>query len=59
MKHTKIEFIVYGQDNISYMVTTEKQIAISAAKQIDGRVCKRCTTIEELEALDIDCTVWG
>lgn len=59
MKHTKIEFIVYGQDNISHMVTTEKQIAINIAKQIGGKVSKRCTTIEELEALDIDCTVWG
>ena len=59
MKHSKIEYIVYGKDNIAHMVTTEKTIAIAVAKQIGGRVCKRITTIEEYEALDQDYTVWA
>lgn len=59
MKHRKIEYIVYGKDNISHMVTTEKAIAIAVAKQIEGRVCKRITTVEECEALNQDYTVWA
>jgi len=59
MKTTKIEYIVYGVDNISHMVTTEKAHAIAVAKQIGGRVCKRITTVEECEALDKDYTVWA
>ena len=59
MKIKKIEFIVYGADNISHMVTTEKAHAIAVAKQIGGRVCKRITTVEECEALDKDYTVWA
>ena len=59
MKTKKIEFIVYGVDNLSHMVTTEKAHAIVVAKQIGGRVCKRITTVEECEALDKDYTVWA
>ena len=59
MKITKREYIVYGVDNISHMVTTEKAHAIAVAKQIGGRVCLRITTVEECEALDKDYTVWA
>lgn len=59
MKHTKIEYIVYGTDNLIHIVTAEKAHAIMVAKQIHGRVCKRITTVEECEALDKDYTVWA
>lgn len=59
MKAIKIEYIVYGEDNISHMVTTEKAHAIAVAEQISGKVCKRITTVEECEALDKDYTVWA
>lgn len=59
MKTTTIEYIVYGADSISHMVTTKKAYAIEVAKLIGGRVCKRITTVEECEALDKDCTVWA
>lgn len=59
MKITKTEFIVYGQDNISHMITTDKKCAIAIAQQIGGKIHKRCTTVEELEPMDKDYTVWG
>jgi Holliday junction resolvasome RuvABC DNA-binding subunit len=59
MKNQKIEFVVYDMNNIACMVTTEKMQAITKANSINGKVCKRITTIEECEALNADCTVWA
>lgn len=59
MKNQKIEFVVYDMNKIACMVTTEKVQAIAKAKQINGKVCKRITTVEEYEALDAECTVWA
>lgn len=59
MKTTKKEYIVYGADNTSHMITKEKALAIAVAEQIGGRVYLRITTVEECEPLDKDYTVWA
>ena len=59
MKIQKIEFMVYNMNNIAQMVTTEKAQAIAEAKNINGKICKRITTVEEYTALDNECTVWA
>lgn len=59
MKTTKKEYLVYGTDNITHMVTPEKAQAIAVAKQIGGRVHLRITTVEECEPLDENYTVWA
>lgn len=59
MKHTKIEYIVYDKNGVSRMVTTEKQVALNVMRHINGTIAKRITTVEEMRALDKECTVWA
>lgn len=59
MKHTKIEFIVYDNNGVSRMVTTNKEIALNVMKHINGTMAKRITTVEEVRAIDKECTVWA
>ena len=59
MKHTKIEFIVYDNNGVSRMVTTNKEIALNVMKHINGTIAKRITTVEEVRAIDEECTVWA
>lgn len=59
MKHTKIEFIVYDNNGVSRMVTPNKEIALNAMKHINGTIAKRITTVEEVRAIDKECTVWA
>lgn len=59
MKHTKIEFIVYDNNGVSRMVTPNKEIALNVMKHINGTIAKRITTLEEVRAIDKECTVWA
>lgn len=59
MKITKIEFIVYDKNGVCHMVTAEKPIALNVMKHINGTIAKRITTVEEVRAIDKECTVWA
>lgn len=59
MKHTKIEFIVYDNNGVSRMVTENKEIALNVMKHINGTIAKRITTVEEVRAIDKECTIWA
>jgi hypothetical protein len=41
------------------MVTENKQIALNVMKHINGTIAKRITTVEEVRAIDKECTVWA
>lgn len=58
MKHIKIEFIVYDNNGISRMVTSNKEIAFNIMKHINGTIAKRITTVEEIRPIDKEYTVW-
>lgn len=58
MKKQKIEYIVKNQDNKVIVITELKPIALEALHNYGGTIVKRVTTVEELQPIDKDYTVW-
>lgn len=59
MKKQKIEYIVKNQDNKVIVITELKPVALEALHIYGGQVIKRITTVEELQPIDRDFTVWN
>lgn len=60
MKKQRIEYIVKSNQADKIIVTTEvKAVALEALHNYGGQVFKRITTVEELQPIDKDFTVWN
>lgn len=59
MKKQKIEYIVKNADNKVVVITELKPIALEALHNYGGQMFKRITTVEELQPIDKDFTVWN
>ena len=60
MKKQRIEYIVKSNQADKVIVTTEvKAVALEALHNYGGQVFKRITTVEELQPIDKDFTVWN
>lgn len=60
MKVQRIEYIVKSNQADKIIVTTEvKAVALEALHNYGGQVFKRITTVEELQPIDKDFTVWN
>ena len=60
MKKQRIEYIVKSNQADKIIVTTEvKAVALEALHNYGGQVIKRITTVEELQPIDKDFTVWN
>ena len=59
MKKQKIEYIVKNEDNKVIVATELKPIALEALHNYGGQIFKRITTVEELQPIDKDFTVWN
>lgn len=59
MKKQRIEYIVKNQDNKVIVVTEIKAVALEALHNYSGQILKRITTVEELQPIDKDFTVWN
>lgn len=60
MKKQRIEYIVKSNNADKIIVTTEvKAVALEALHNYGGQVFKRITTVEELQPIDKDFTVWN
>lgn len=58
MKKQKIEYIVKNQEGKVVVITELRPIALEALHNYDGTIVKRVTTVEELQPIDKDFTVW-
>ena len=59
MKKQKIEYIVRNQENKAIVITEIKAVALEALYNYGGQIVKRITTVEELQPIDKDFTVWN
>jgi hypothetical protein len=61
MKTIEVIYVVYNAegDEVEYFKPTNKELAIATASRIKGTIRKRITTVEELEPMDEDYTVWA
>ena len=59
MKKQRVEYIVKSQDNKVIVITEVKPIALEALHNYGGYIVKRITTIEELQPMNKDFTVWN
>lgn len=60
MKTQKIEYIVKSNQEDKIIVITEyKPVALEALHNYGGHIIKRITTVEELQPIDRDFTVWN
>mgnify|MGYP006932887302 CR=1 FL=1 len=60
MKVQRIEYIVKSNQADKIIVTTEvKAVALEALHNYGGQIVKRITTVEELQPIDKDFTVWN
>ena len=59
MKKQRIEYIVKSQENKVIVITECKPIALEALHNYGGQIVKRVTTVEELQPIDKDFTVWN
>lgn len=58
MKQQKFEYIVKNQEGEIIVITEYKPIALEALYNYNGQIIKRVTTVEELQPIDKDFTVW-
>lgn len=58
MKKQKIEYIVKNQEGKAIVITELKPIALEALHNYGGTIAKRVTTVEELQPIDKDFSVW-
>lgn len=58
MKKQKIEYIVKNQEGKAIVITELKPIALEALHNYNGQIIKRVTTVEELQPIDKDFSVW-
>lgn len=59
MKTQRIEYIVKSNNEDKVIVTTEvKAVALEALYNYGGQILKRVITVEELQPIDKDFTVW-
>lgn len=58
MKKQKIEYIVRNQENKAIVITDIRAVALEALYNYGGQIVKRITTVEELQPIDKDFTVW-
>ena len=59
MKKQKIEYIVKNQEGKVIVITECKPVALEALHNYGGQIVKRITTVEELQPIDKDFTVWN
>lgn len=59
MKQQKIEYIVKSKEDKVIVITEYKPVALEALHNYGGQVFKRITTVEELQPIDKDFTVWN
>lgn len=60
MKVQRIEYIVKSNNEDKIIVTTEvKAVALEALHNYGGQIFKRIITVEELQPINKDFTVWN
>ena len=59
MKKQKIEYIVKNQEVKVIVITECKPVALEALHNYGGQIVKRITTVEELQPIDKEFTVWN
>lgn len=58
MKKQKVEYIVRSQEDKVIVITEHKPVALEALHNYGGTIVKRVTTVEELQPINKDFTVW-
>lgn len=59
MKKQKVEYIVKNEEGRVIVATEHKPIALETLHNYGGQIFKRITTVEELQPIDKDFTVWN
>ena len=59
MKTQRIEYIIKSNNEDKIIITTEiKAVALEALHNYGGQIFKRVITVEELQSIDNNFTVW-
>ena len=58
MKKQRVEYIVKSQEGKVIVVTEHKPVVLEALHNYGGNIVKRVTTVEELQPINKDFTVW-